>query len=103
MACVSPETFLLKMGTRLQRARWRLGLTQEEAAVRSKVTPRYYAEIERGRGNATILTFFEIAHALKVTLADLVEVEGAPRVALDNLDVHAPPRGRKPKPRRRAR
>lgn len=91
------------MAARLRKARWRLGLTQEDAALRSKTTPRYYAEIERGRGNATIITLFDIAHALKVTLADLVDVEGVPRVALDNLDVHPPPRGRKPKPRRRPR
>ncbi len=100
---MSPEAFLRKMSVRLRKARWRLGLTQEDAAIRSKTTPRYYAEIERGRGNATILTLFEIARALKVTLADLVDVEGAPRVALDDLDVQPPPRGRKPKPRRRAR
>lgn len=100
---MTPEAFLRKMAARLRKARWRLGLTQEDAALRSKTTPRYYAEIERGRGNATIITLFDIAHALKVTLADLVDVEGVPRVALDNLDVHPPPRGRKPKPRRRPR
>jgi transcriptional regulator with XRE-family HTH domain len=98
---VTSEAFLRKMAARLRKARWRLGITQEDAALRAKVTPRYYAEIERGQKNPTVTTLFDIAHAVKVTLADVVDVEGLPRVALDDLDVHAPPRGRKPRTQRR--
>lgn len=98
---MSPEIFLRKVAARLRKARWRLGLTQEEAAVRSRVTMRYYAEIERGSRNPTVVTLFEIAHAMKVSFADLVDVEGLARVDLDELDVKPPARGRKPTPRPR--
>jgi transcriptional regulator with XRE-family HTH domain len=98
---VSPETFLRKAAARLRKARWRLGLTQEEAAIRARMTARYYAEIERGRRNPTVVTLYDIAHAMKVSLADLVDVGDAPRVALDELDLQPPPRGRKPRLKRR--
>jgi transcriptional regulator with XRE-family HTH domain len=100
---VSPEIFLRKAATRLRKARWRLGLTQEEAAIRARVTARYYAEIERGRKSPTVLTLFEIAQAMKIAMADLVDVGDAPRVALDELDLQPPARGRKPKARRAPR
>ena len=84
-------------------ARWRLGLTQEEAAGQAGVTMRYLAEIERGRRNPTLGVLFDIARIMKVAVADLVEVGDAPRVALGELDLHPPPRGRKPRLRRRKR
>jgi transcriptional regulator with XRE-family HTH domain len=98
---VSPEVFLRKVAARLKRARWRQGLTQEEAAVRSRVTMRYYAEIERGWRNPTLVTLYDIVRAMKVSLTDVVDVEAIPHVALDELDLHPPPRGRKPRPRRK--
>ena len=98
---MSPETLRKKVASRVRRARWRLGLTQEEAAVRAGVTMRYLAEIERGRRNPTLGVLYEIARVMKVALADFVDVGDAPRVALDALDLHPPPRGRKPRARRR--
>jgi hypothetical protein len=62
---------------------------------------RYYAEFKRGRRNPTVVTLYDIAHAMKLSFADLVDVGDAPRVALDDLDLQPPRRGRKPKPRRR--
>jgi transcriptional regulator with XRE-family HTH domain len=98
---VNPETFRRKVASRVRLARWRLGLTQEEAAVQAGVTMRYLAEIERGHRNPTLGVLFDIARIMRVALADFVDVGDAPRVALDDLDLHPPPRGRKPKPRRR--
>jgi transcriptional regulator with XRE-family HTH domain len=98
---VNPETFRRRVAARVRLARWRLGLTQEEAAVRAGVTMRYLAEIERGRRNPTLGVLFDIARIMKVALADFVDVGDAPRVALDELDLRPPPRGRKPRPRRR--
>jgi transcriptional regulator with XRE-family HTH domain len=91
---MSPATFRRRVATRIQRARWRTGLTQLEAAERIGLASRYYADLERGHRNPTIETVFSIARALKVAVADLVEVDMTPRVDLDALDLAPPKTGR---------
>ncbi|MBP9113515.1 MAG: helix-turn-helix transcriptional regulator, partial [Polyangiaceae bacterium] len=89
---MSPETFRKRVARRIQRARWRLGLTQAEAAHRIGLTPRYFAELERahlGR-NPSLAVLLAISTAFKVTVADLVDVQVAPRVDLDALSLKPP-------------
>ncbi len=54
---------------RLRKAR---GLTQEEVEARSGVSQQYLSSLERGRRNPTVITLYELARALDVTVADLV-------------------------------
>lgn len=54
---------------RLRKAR---GLTQEEVEARSGVSQQYLSSLERGRRNPTVITLYELAQALDVTVADLV-------------------------------
>lgn len=89
------ETLRKRVGVRIQRARWRLGLTQADTAFRVGLTFRYYAEIERGRRNPTLDTLYAISKALKVRVADLVDVEPGAAIDLDALDLTPPPTGRK--------
>ena len=101
---VSPETFRRRVASRIQRARWRLGWTQADAAHRIGLTARYFAEVERAQRNPTLDVLLSIAGGLRVKVADLVDVEPGPRLDLDALDVSRPPTGRKPtrsKPRSR--
>ena len=98
---VSPETFRLRVAARIQRARWRLGWTQADAAHRVGLTFRYFAEVERGRRNPTLDVLFSIARGLKVRVADLVDVEPGARVDLDALKLSPPKTGRKPSRARR--
>ncbi len=98
---MSPETFRKRVAGRIQRARWRLGWTQADAAHRVGLTFRYFAEVERGRRNPTLDVLLSIARGLKVAVADLVDVGEAERVDLDHLDVKPPKTGRPPKTRRR--
>jgi transcriptional regulator with XRE-family HTH domain len=93
---VSPQAFRRRVAARIQRARWRLGLTQQDAAHRIGLVYRHYAEVERGHRNPSLDTVFAIAGALKVRVADLVDVEPGPRVDLDSLKLSAPKTGRKP-------
>lgn len=93
---MSPETFRRRVAARIQRARWRLGWTQADAAHRVGLTFRYYAEVERAKRNATLDVLFAIARGLKVHVADLVDVEPGARVDLDSLKLSPPPTGRKP-------
>ena len=51
------------MASRIQRARWRLDLTQADAAHRVGLTFRYFAEVERAKRNPTLDTLFAIARA----------------------------------------
>lgn len=59
------------------------------------MTFRYFAECERARRNFTIDVLLSIARGLKVKVADLVDVEPGPRVALDELKLSPPKTGRK--------
>jgi transcriptional regulator with XRE-family HTH domain len=93
---MSPATFRKRVAARIQRARWRLGWTQSDAAHRVGLTFRYFAEIERARRNPTLDVLFAIARGLKVRVADLVDVEPGAKLDLDRLDVEPPKTGRKP-------
>ena len=55
---------------RLRRAK---GLTQEEVEVRSGFSQQYLSSLERGRRNPTVITLFELAHALGVSHVELVQ------------------------------
>jgi transcriptional regulator with XRE-family HTH domain len=93
---VSPGTFRRKVAGRIQRARWRLGWTQADAAHEIGLTYRYFAEVERGRRNPTLDVLFSIATGLKVRVADLVDVQPGRNAELDRLELQPPKTGRKP-------
>lgn len=57
---------------RLRKAR---GLTQEEVEARSGVSQQYLSSLERGRRNPTVITLYELALVLDVTVADLVQAD----------------------------
>jgi transcriptional regulator with XRE-family HTH domain len=92
---VNPTTFRRRVAARIRKARWRLGWTQADAAFRIGLTFRYFHEVERGHRNPSLDTLLAIARALKVKVADLVDVEPGPRLDLDALDVNPPKTGRK--------
>jgi transcriptional regulator with XRE-family HTH domain len=98
------ETFAQRVGANLRKARWLRGWTQDEVAARG-ITYRYYQELERGERNPTLKTLLELAGILGVTVADLVNVPGSrpAEVPLSARQASAPKRGRKPRPKRRAR
>lgn len=54
---------------RLRRAK---GWTQEQLAERSGLSQQYLSDLERGKRNPTIVTIYEIAHALEVSHVELV-------------------------------
>ena len=93
---MSPAVFRRLVAARIQRARWRLGWTQADAAFKIGLTFRYFAEVERGRRNPTLDVLLSIARGLKVPVADLVDVEPGTRVDLDSLKLTPPKTGRKP-------
>lgn len=64
---------LMKLGIRLKDAREKLGLTQEQVAMKAKISTNYYAVVERGEANLTALKLNRIVKVLKgVELFDLL-------------------------------
>lgn len=63
-----PSNAALKkyVGANARRLRERVDLTQEEAATKVGVSPRYYRAIELGRVNLTLVTLGLVADALGV-------------------------------------
>lgn len=89
---ITPEEagLLGQLGLRVRRARAARGLSRRALEERSGVSERYLAQLESGRGNASILLLNRIAVALGTDLADLLappaDLARRGRVALLGLD-----------------
>lgn len=64
------------VGRNFARIRREKGLTQEQVEERSGFSQQYLSGLERGKRNPTILSLYELAHALGVTYLDLVRPDG---------------------------
>jgi transcriptional regulator with XRE-family HTH domain len=62
------------VGRNFARLRKAKGLTQEEVEARSGVSQQYLSSLERGRRNPTVITLYELALVLEVSVVDLVRV-----------------------------
>lgn len=62
------------IGKQIAKARRALGITQEEAAERIKITVEYYARIERGQSLPSLLTFVQISVALEMSTESLLNL-----------------------------
>ena len=60
------------VGRNFARLRKAKGLTQEQVEERSGFSQQYLSDLERGRRNPTIVTLYELAHALEVSHVELV-------------------------------
>lgn len=62
-----------RVGMNLKRLRQGVGLSQEELAFDAGLHRTYISGVERGVRNPTVLVLEEIAKALKVPTAELLE------------------------------
>lgn len=60
------------VGRNFGKIRRQRRFTQERFAEVSGFTQQYISDLERGRRNPTVVTLFELAHALGVSHVDLV-------------------------------
>ena len=60
------------VGQNLRRARKAKGLTQEQLSERTGFAQQHLSELETGQGNPTVVTLYELAQVLDVTVAMLV-------------------------------
>lgn len=61
------------IGRNFARLRRKKGLTQEEVEARSGFSQQYLSSLERGLRNPTVITLYELAQALEVSLVELVK------------------------------
>jgi XRE family transcriptional regulator, aerobic/anaerobic benzoate catabolism transcriptional regulator len=70
--------YLRMLGRRVRDARARHGMTRRMLAHDCRVSERYLAQLESGRGNLSIMLLRRVAGAIDVPLADLVSEELPP-------------------------
>jgi transcriptional regulator with XRE-family HTH domain len=72
-------------GRHLRQLRLTRRLSQEELAFRAQIDRTYMSSIERGEANPTLVVLDRLAHALRVPLTELVELDRTHRPVPANL------------------
>jgi XRE family aerobic/anaerobic benzoate catabolism transcriptional regulator len=67
-----PDALLTGLGRRVRDLRGRQGLTLQELADRSDLSPRFLVQVESGEGNISVLKLAGLARALGTTSAALL-------------------------------
>lgn len=65
--------FVQALGVRVREARARHGMSRKMLASNSDVSERYLAQVESGETNPSILVLRHVAHALGISLIELLE------------------------------
>ncbi|TXH62966.1 MAG: XRE family transcriptional regulator [Burkholderiaceae bacterium] len=63
---------LVALGAAIRRCRRAQGISQEELAHRSAIDRSYMSSIERGGQNPGILSVLRVAHAMNLTMTELM-------------------------------
>ena len=75
--CFHDETadveFITALGNRVREARARRGMSRKALALSSAVSERSLAQVESGETNPSIMVLRHVAHALGVSLLELIE------------------------------
>ncbi len=69
-----PPDLLRSLGQRARARRLERGWTLREVAERSGVSSRFLVQLEAGRGNISVRRLADVARALDVTPASLIEL-----------------------------
>ncbi len=83
LARLDEAAYLKAIGARIFQLRRRLGMTRFILAEQAKISERYVAQLENGRGNVSILVLRALARALGTTPVELLDAEFA--VAIGRL------------------
>jgi XRE family aerobic/anaerobic benzoate catabolism transcriptional regulator len=67
------DNFLAQLGERVRMLRARRGMSRKVLAKQSKVSERYLAQLELGKGNCSIVLLRRISKAMSVPVAELVD------------------------------
>ena len=72
---------LAELGARVRGWRARRGMTRRQLAADSGLSERFLADVESGRGNVSINSLEAAAHALNITILELLQDAPRPAVA----------------------
>jgi transcriptional regulator with XRE-family HTH domain len=64
---------LMKVGQHMRQAREKLGISQEELALRANVDRTYVGGVERGERNLGVLNLLKIAKALETSASEILK------------------------------
>ncbi|MEG1835838.1 MAG: helix-turn-helix transcriptional regulator [Oscillospiraceae bacterium] len=71
------STITMRLGNRIRELRTKTGLSQEKFALKIGMDRTYFASVELGKRNISIINLEKIANGFGVSLSDLFEnVEG---------------------------
>lgn len=73
-------------GQRIRELRAERGLSQEQLALASGITPAYLGQIERGLKNPTVHTIERVCKAMKVSLAAFFAKDNPPPAEKDEAE-----------------
>ncbi len=79
----SSASTLTELGSRVRAWRARRGMTRKQLAADSQLSERFLADMEGGKGNASLTTLEAVAQALNITTLDLLQ--DTPRPALSRV------------------
>lgn len=68
------QEFLYILGSKVRAKRKEQSLSQEQLAELANLHPTYISEIERGKVNASVYSFYQLAGALRVEFAELLNL-----------------------------
>ena len=68
----SRHPFLASLGERVRMLRARRGMTRRAVAQAAQVSERHLANLEAGRGNASVLILLQVAQALNCSIVELL-------------------------------
>lgn len=75
--------FIQSLGVRVRETRARRGMSRKALALNADVSERYLAQVESGETNPSIMVLRHVAHALGVSLVELLEPQqGSPEYRL---------------------
>jgi XRE family aerobic/anaerobic benzoate catabolism transcriptional regulator len=70
---VADAEYLRTLGFRVRESRARRGMSRKVLALNSDVSERYLAQVESGETNPSIMVLRHVAHALGISLIELLE------------------------------
>jgi XRE family transcriptional regulator, aerobic/anaerobic benzoate catabolism transcriptional regulator len=79
------DAYLARLGTRVRTLRSQRGMTRKALSQHAKVSERYLAQLEAGKGNGSIVLLRRVARAIGVPVTQLVQDGPEPSIELTLL------------------
>src|SRR5690348_18001591 len=79
------EAYLASLGERVRTLRSQRGMTRKALSQHAKVSERYLAQLEAGKGNGSIVLLRRVAKAIGIPVAQLVHEGAEPPIELTLL------------------